>query len=189
VTVPLPPGTVTVVANASAPGPAVVYQGTPATPNARGAQTLVSGGDPVTLRATAQLEVLPPTTVATTTVEATTTTLPPTTALPATEVPPTTVLPTTVPPPTALPATEVLPTTVPLTTAESSTTGPPLEVLVIEPLTTTTLSQATPLLPRTGGGGTGAAYLATALLVGGIGLLGTLRRRDQLSYTPQDDAG
>jgi LPXTG-motif cell wall-anchored protein len=37
-------------------------------------------------------------------------------------------------------------------------------------------------LPRTGGGGDmPVAYLGTAFVVGGIGLIGTLRRRRQLT--------
>ena len=43
VTVPLPPGTVTVAATAEAPGSAQVYRGLPASPNPNGAQTLVGG--------------------------------------------------------------------------------------------------------------------------------------------------
>ena len=45
-------------------------------------------------------------------------------------------------------------------------------------------------LPRTGGGGeSSVAYVATAMLVGGIGLMGTLRRRGSLAYTHEGDAG
>ncbi len=74
VTVPLAPGTVTVVASASSPGSAAVFRGAPASPDPQGAQTLVTAGDPSVLRATAQLEVSPPPT----------TVMPPTTAAPTT---------------------------------------------------------------------------------------------------------
>ena len=57
VAVPLLPGTVTVAATTDAPGAAMVYRGTPATPTPNGAQLLVSAGDPEPLTATASIEV------------------------------------------------------------------------------------------------------------------------------------
>ena len=169
VTVPLPPGTVTVVATVPAPGAAVSYRGVPASPDPQGAQILVSGGNPSVLRAEVQVA----------TPSATTT---PTTTVPAITEPPTTIAPTTTVPTTTVPTTTttVTPTTSTTTTTTLSTQFPP----------TTAAAQDPPPLPRTGGGGDGGvAYLATALLVGGIGLLGTLRRRDQLAYTRSGDTG
>jgi len=162
-----------------------VYRGAPAAPDPDGAQTLVTGGEPAALTANARLDVPEPTT--TTTLESTTTTIEPTTT--STEPTTTTVEPTT---------TTVEPTTTtvePTTTTVESTTTTTVEptTTTAEPTTTTTVelvvlppttSAATPnpsSLPRTGGDGDGGvAYLATALLVGGVGLLGTLRRRQQL---------
>ena len=209
VTVPLPPGTVTVVATASAPGPAAVFRGAPAIPNPQGAQTLVTGGEPTTLQASAQLDVPPPTTEATTTTEAATTTT--------TEATPTTVTATTEA--TTTTATEATTTTearvvaevptsvaseAPAVTTTSTTTTTPVATTTTTSVSTTSIPSTTippttipptteaptpPSLPRTGGGNGGIAYLATALLVGGIGLLGTLRRRDQPAYTCEGDAG
>ncbi|MBP9053667.1 MAG: hypothetical protein KBF94_13715, partial [Ilumatobacteraceae bacterium] len=89
---------------------------------------------------------------------------------------------------TVVPGTTVVPTapstTTPSTTAASTTTT---SSAVLTP--PATASTPNPWLPRTGGGDGGAAYLATALLVGGIGLLGTLRRRGQVTYTRGGDAG
>ena len=122
VAVPLPPsGTVTVVASTSAPGPAVLFRGQPATPDPDGVQTLLSAGAPVVVQATARLQIVPPKPPA----ETTTTVSDPTTVTPM--------------------------------------TGPPV---------------TEPPLPDTGRGDRGVAHVATALLVGGIGLLGTLRRRE-----------
>jgi hypothetical protein len=198
VTVPLPSGTVTVAATAEAPGSAQVFRGVPASPNPNGAQTLVVAGPPRVLHATAQLTVAPTTT---TTTAATTTTIPPTTIPPTTTstststttttLPPTTTQPPTttvapsttvvqvVPPATTTPPTSPTPTTPPTTpptTAAPSTTAP---ATVLTIASTTVPPAAThPPLPRTGGGGDGwVAQFATAFLVGGVGLLGTLRRR------------
>lgn len=214
VTVPLSPGTVTAVATASAPGPAAVFRGAPAIPNPQGAQLLVTGGEPTRLLATARLDVPPPPTteVTTTTQETTTTELPTTTQESTTTEASTTTQDTTttgaatttqattttegtatieetstteasvvveVPTSLASEAATTAPATTPPTTSPPPTSLPP-----------TTAARRPPPLPRTGGGGDGGiAYLATALLVGGIGLLGTLRRRDQLAYTRQGDAG
>ena len=84
---------------------------------------------------------------------------------------PSTTTTTTVPPTTApqTTAAQAPPTTVAVT---STTTAP----VTIAPSTSAPASH--PPLPSTGRGGDGgAARLATAFLVGGIGLLGTLRRR------------
>ncbi len=140
VTVSLPPGIVTVVATASAPGPADVYRGDPAFADGQGGQNLITGGASRVLQAEASIDVVPPTTesttttteVATTTTEATTTTIEPT-----------------------------------------STTGTETTYLAVE---TPAAPTPTPL-PRTGDADVSVAYLGTAFLVGGIGLLGTLRRR------------
>ena len=160
VAVSLPPGAVAVAATAEAPGPVLVYRGSPAAPNPLGAQTLVVAGAPRVLRATASVDVPHATTTAPTTTvpPTTTTTLPPTTTtLPATTLPPTTAPAATVPP-------TIVPPTSPVTTNE------------IAPTTTAPASH--PPLPTTGRGGDGVvAQLATAFLVGGVGLLGTLRRR------------
>ena len=132
VTVPLPPsGTVTVAAVAEAPGPAVVYRGTPVVRAPHGAQTLIAAGEPTQVTATAQLQVQ------------------------AVADPP----PVTEPPATDPPVTD------PATTAPA-TTAPQVAVSGHDDM------------PATGAGGDGeVAYLATASLVGGVGLLGTLRRR------------
>jgi hypothetical protein len=156
VTVSLPPGTVTVVATTDAPGPALVYRGAPALPDGRGAQTLVTAGPPLTLRAEASVDVP----------------LPTTTIVPETTMPATTIESTTIPP------TTILPTTVPPATVEVL---PPLDTTTIPWIPPSTIPRPTPPpLPRTGVHGDGGiAWLATAFLVGGTGLLGTLRRRDR----------
>ncbi|MBP8211862.1 MAG: hypothetical protein KAY11_20025, partial [Ilumatobacteraceae bacterium] len=97
-------------------------------------------------------------------------------------VPVTTVVPTA--PSTTTPSTTAASTTTQATAAPSTTTT---SSAVLTP--PATASTPNPWLPRTGGGDGGAAYLATALLVGGIGLLGTLRRRGQVTYTREGDAG
>jgi len=185
VTVPLAAGTVTVVATASTPGSAAVFRGIAASLDPQGAQTLVTGGAPSALSATAQLEVAPPATT-TTTVPETTTTVPETTTTVAETT--TTVAETT---------TTVADTTTTSTIVESTTS-----VASEAPTTTTTelpiaLTTTIPItieqvvsLPRTGGGGdSSVAYFATALLVAGIGLLGTLRRRGSFAYTFEGDPG
>ncbi len=189
VTVPLPPsGTVTVAAATEAPGSAVVYRGTAAVLGQR-AQTLITGGAPLHLNVTGQAEV-PPTTEPATTEPATTE--------PATTEPATTE-PATTEPATTEPATTEPATTPPPATTEPATTPPPTTTqpaATTQPPTTTTLGAAPPTtgpgtttapapttsgvvsMPVTGAGGDGlVAYLATASLVGGIGLMGTLRRR------------
>ena len=194
VTVPTAAGTVTVVANAVAPGSSLVFRGTPASPDPHGAQTLVTGGVPSALSATAQLEVAPTTTTAvpetTTTVPETTSTVPATTT---TAVPETT---TTIPETTTTVAAAT--TTIPETT--TTIAGTTTSLAVEAPTTTSIVPVVVPTtpdaivrivtLPRTGGGGDSSmAYFGTALLVGGIGLLGTLRRRSALAYTHEGDAG
>ena len=181
VTVPLAAGTVTVVATASAPGPAVIFRGTPASPDPQGAQTLVTGGAPSALSATAQLDV------ATTTTEPATTTTLPRTTVPATTVPETT---STVPETTTLPepTTTAAATSTSVVSDASTTTAPSITVVVAT--TTADTVESVVSLPRTGGGGeSSVAYVATAMLVGGIGLMGTLRRRGSLAYTHEGDAG
>lgn len=182
-TVSPPSGTVTVVATAKGPGAATVFRGTAASPDPQGAQTLVTGGEPIALTATARLEVTPPlttvpvTTVPVTMVPETTTTVTTTT---------TTVPTTTTTVPTTTTTTTTVPETTTTTTIPEATTTTALPIVPITPITVQQLVS----LPRTGGGGDGAvAYVATAMLVGGIGLLGTLRRRGLLAYTHEGDAG
>ena len=140
VTVSLPPGTVTVVATASAPGPAEVYRGEPAFADGQGGQHLITGGASRVMTAEASIVVAPPTTTttespATTTIMATTTTGPTSTTIDAAT-----------------------------TTTNGAAVG-----------STTTFPGG---LPTTGGDrDSSVAYIGTALVVGGIGLLGTLRRR------------
>jgi hypothetical protein len=165
VTVPLPPGTVTVVATADGPGPVQVFRGSPASPNPYGAQPLVTGSS-TELRVEAEVDgprdTGPPDTTLPDTAPAT---IPATT--PATT--PAIGAPDTVPPATASPDTS--PTSV---VADVANPDP-------APSSEAVPSATHPPLPVTGPGGRGGiAQLATAFLVGGIGLLGTLRR-------PRDD--
>jgi hypothetical protein len=188
--VPLVPGTTTVVATTEGPGRALVYRGWPASPDPDGAQFLVTAGTPATLRAEAALAP-PPTTVpattttsaATTTTTATTTTVsqstttstsaPTTTAATTTtSAPATTIAPTTLVPPDTTPETTpaTVPDTTPVTFFDIPTSDVPLGTM--------------PDLPETGQGTDGAVpFVATALLVSGIGLVGTLRRRGGAPYT------
>lgn len=176
VAVPLPQGAVAVAVTSDAPGPVQVYRGSPAAPNPLGAQTLAVAGAPRVLRAVTSLDALPPTTTSPPTMS------PPTMSPPTTEVQPattttatpeTTTSPTTAPP-TSLPVVPV--TTTPPTTTPTDIPAIPGTTHEIAP--TTTAPAPHPPLPTTGRGGDGVvAPLATAFLVGGIGLLGTLRRR------------
>lgn len=160
VAVSMPSGTVTVAATVDVPGAAVAYRGQPAAPDPHGAQLLVTAGAPGMARAVTTLDLPGPTTT-----EAPTTT----------EEPPTTM---EEPPTTEAPSTTEEPTT---TTLEPSTTEPPV------PTSPPTSVAATvpPSLPRTGGGGgdRAIAYVGTSFVVGGVGLLGTLRRRVRPTYT------
>lgn len=82
-------------------------------------------------------------------------------------------------PTTTITTTTTTTTTVPVAT----TTAPATTVAVLAPTTiapSTSASAPHPPLPTTGRGGDGGvARFATAFLVGGIGLLGTLRRRER----------
>jgi len=154
VTVPLPSGTVTVVATSDAPGPVQVFRGSPAAPNPYGAQPLVTGSS-TGLRVEAEVDGPPDTSPDTT--------------------PATTGAPDTVPPATTA-SPDTSPDTSPTTAAvvDVANPDPPPSSEAVPPATH-------PPLPVTGPGGRGGiAQLATAFLVGGIGLLGTLRR-------PRDD--
>jgi hypothetical protein len=153
VVVPISAGTITVAATAEAPGTAQAYRGVPAAPNPNGAQVLLVAGPPEVLHASATF--VPPSTTSTSTTT-TSTTLPPTTTSTTT---------TTVAPPTS--------------TSTSTTTAQALPPTTVAPSSTPVPSAAPhPPLPRTGGGGDGwVSQIATAFLVGGVGLLGTLRRR------------
>jgi hypothetical protein len=160
-------GTMTVAASAPAPGPAVVYRGTPAGPDPQGAQRLVTGGTPIVASATATVEVPPdttPTTSTTTTTDAATTT---------TELASTSTSSTTSTAELATTAVaETTPTTVPVETT------PVVPVVAVHP-------PRSPL-PKTGRRTDGIAYLATGLLVAGIGIVGAVSRRPRKAgaYTP-----
>jgi hypothetical protein len=193
-TMPVAPGTMTVVASTSAPGPALVYRGKPAGPDPNGAQRLVTGGRPGLATATATIDVpipitttssVPSTTTATTTTASlpvtttstelttttsttatsTTTTSTPTTSTPTTSTPTTTTAPTVTTTPSA-PAEVVPPTVLPETSLPADV--PPVDVLPPVPVTA---------LPHTGKGSNAISYLATALLVAGIGIVGVASRR------------
>lgn len=156
VTVSLPPGTVTVVATASAPGPADVYRGEPAFPDGQGGQNLITGGASRLLRSESSIDVAP---------ESTTTELSTTTTEPATS---TTAGPTLTEPSTTDPE--------PSTTEVDTTSTHVVAVDSTMLIATTALPPGS--LPRTGDGrDSPVAYVGTAFVVGGIGLLGTLRRR------------
>ncbi len=197
----LPPGTTTVSATAAAPGPASVFRGPPASPNPMGAQTLVTAGEPLELRAEAVVDVPQPTSTTTTAIEATTTSTiaattsttdaPTTTAAPTTAVATTTEGATT----TEVSTTTEVPTTT-ITTAEVTTTSgvTPTSVAPTTSAAPTTtpgttvgpVASSPPQLPRTGNASNQPAYLGTAFLVGGIGLLGTVRRRAGREPPPDD---
>ncbi|CAN5392469.1 hypothetical protein BH10ACT2_BH10ACT2_22550 [soil metagenome] len=156
VTVSLPPGTVTVVATAIAPGPAEVYRGEPAFASGQGGQNLITGGASRNLRAETSIEVTTPTTE-------------PATTEPATTEPATT---------TTEAATTTIPTTDETTTTEATFITDPEPTTTFVAIDATTTLVPSGGLPRTGGDRDGSvAYVGTALLVAGIGLLGTLRRR------------
>jgi hypothetical protein len=163
VTVPLPSGTVTVVATTDSPGPMQVFRGSPASPNPYGAQPLVTGSSEE-LRVDTELAVGEPDTTPDTT---------PDTGAPDT-VPPATASPDTAPPDTFSP--DPVPTSV---VADVADPDPTPSSEAVTPATH-------PPLPVTGPGGRGGiAQLATAFLVGGIGLLGTLRRPREAEYTDE----
>ena len=178
-------GRLTIAATAAGPGGALVYRGTPAAPDPQGAQTLVTGGEPVLLRAIAAVDIPePPTTTApptttttepttTTTTESTTTTTTTMTSTTSTTEPATTTTEpgttTTEPPPT----TTTGPTEPPTSTGGSTTTP---ELTVTSQASTVSVLVPSSL-PTTGSSPDGIAYGATAALVAGIGLIGTVRRR------------
>jgi hypothetical protein len=179
VTVPLPSGAVTVVATADAPGPVQVFRGAPALPNPYGAQPLVTGSS-TELRVETEVDLEEPST----------------TDLGPDTVPPKGV-PDTVPADTDVPDTDVPDTGVPNTSPPvtlSPATAPSSSVVaaVADPEPSPSSEAVTPAthppLPVTGPGGRGGiAQLATAFLVGGIGLLGTLRRPRGDEYTDEGD--
>jgi hypothetical protein len=173
-TMPVVPGTMTVVASTSAPAQALVYRGTPAGPDPNGAQRLVTGGTPEVMSATATVDVPVPTTstptsttTSTPTSTTTSTTLPTTTSTTTTSLPPSTT--TTSPIVTTIPtaAAEVVPPTV------LPETSLPVDVPVAEVLPPVTVTA----LPHTGKGSDAISYLATTLLVAGIGVVGVASRR------------
>jgi hypothetical protein len=176
-----------VTASARVPGDAVVYAGPPAAPDPHGVQTLITAGTSRTIEVTAPRPPTPTTTTST----STTTTLPPTT-LPPTTLPPTTSTmppttttaePATSPPTTAAAPATVLATSTPEIAAESTlpptseTTTSDVVTTVADVLPPPPLGAPPPTLPRTGGEADAPAYLGTALLVGGIGILGAIGRR------------
>ncbi|MGZ4740037.1 MAG: hypothetical protein ACXVLM_12475 [Ilumatobacteraceae bacterium] len=179
-TMPVVPGVMTVVASAAIPGPALVYRGKPAGPDPHGAQHLVTGGAPDVVSATATVNVPLPET--TTTETPTTTEAPATTEMPTTTEAPTTT--TTEAPTTTEAATTTSTTEVPTTTSTTTTVAPvAIEVVPPPPPDTSPPTvelppapAATPL-PKTGKGSDRISYLATALLVAGIGVVGVASRR------------
>ncbi len=181
-TMPVAPGTMTVVASTSTPGPALVYRGKPAGLNPNGAQRLVTGGAPGLVSATATVDVPIPTT--------TTSTVPPTTTTTtSTTVPPTTTSTTTTTTTTTVPPTITTTTTLPPATTSTATTTPPITEVVsptlppeTTPLVVVPLAEVLPpapgtALPHTGRGSDAISYSATALLVAGIGIVGVASRR------------
>ena len=213
-TMPVASGTITAVASTSTPGPALVYRGRPAGPDPNGAQRLVTGSAPGIVSATATAEVpIPPTTTvppSTTMPPPTTSTLPPTTTSTST-LPSTTT--STLPPPsmstttstTSTTTTSTLPvtTTLPLTTSTDSTVAPTVVETTpstVPPATTSPVVVPAvevlppppgPPLPHTGNGSDFISYLATALLVAGIGIVGVASRRPRrrVIYTRCDEPG
>ena len=180
-TMPVEPGVMTVVATSPIPGPAVVYRGKPAGPDIHGAQNLVTGGAPGVVSSTATVDVPMPTTTTTST---------PTTDVPATDSPtttsatttsatttvPTTDAPTTETPTTAAPATEA--PTLPPDTAPPAVTSPvTVAIEAVSPPPPETPPPPAPPLPKTGRGSDVVSYLATSLLVAGIGIVGVASRR------------
>jgi len=136
---------------------------------------------------------LPPTTqpATTTTVRPTTTTVRPTTTLPETTLPATTTVPPTTGPATttttSTTATTTSTTVPPITPPETTPPTPPtppetppapptVPVVAVGPPPTLPIPQPAPRLPVTGREHW-TAYLGTALLVAGVGLIGTIRRR------------
>jgi hypothetical protein len=166
-TMPMTPGHMTVVASASVPGPAVVYRGRPAGRDPHGAQNLVTGGTPGVVSATASIEVPAPTTTTSTTTTSTTTTLPPETTTSTTTLAPETTTTTTTTATLAPVVAEALPPAAPPETPPS-TAAPAVEVAPPPPA---------PPLPNTGRGSALVTYLATSLLVAGIGVVGVASRR------------
>jgi hypothetical protein len=188
-TMPVTTGTMTVVATTAAPGLAVVYRGTPAGPDPHGAQRLVTAGAPRVLSATATVDMpIPPTSTTSTTSTTTTTptTTPPTTST--TTVPSTTTsTSTTLPATTSTTSTTVVPTTIETTVPSTE----PEVVPVVESLPPPPLPSPPAPLPRTGKGPDLISYLATALVVAGIGIVGVAGRRPPrgVIYTRWHDAG
>jgi LPXTG-motif cell wall-anchored protein len=193
-TMPVAPGTMTVVASTSSPGLDAVYRGSPAGPDPQGAQRLVTGGPPRVISATATAEVpTPETTTTTTTIPetTTTTTVPETTTTTTTTIPETTTT-TTIPDTTTTitvpETTSTTSTTLPPETTSTTTPIPPTEVqpTTIPPDTTApalvTVPEVPPTipgtpLPKTGKGSDLISYLGTSLLVAGIGIVGVASRR------------
>ena len=155
-TMPVAPGTMTVVASTPVPRPALVYRGRPAGPDPQGAQNLVTGGAPGVVSAMATVDVPTPTTTTTTTTSTSTSTTTSTT------LPPTTTSTTT--------------TTLPIPTSTMSTTLDSVAVEVVPPAAPPDSPPAPPL-PKTGRGSDLISYLATALLVAGVGIVGVAGRR------------
>ena len=178
---------VTVTASASAPAPAVVYLAAPAEPAGHLPQMLITRGPVTMIHATATATLASTTTTteeATTTTEAATTT---TEAATTTQAPTTTLAATT----TTAPATTT--TQAATTTTQAATTTTQAATTTTEAATTTNLVSAVPVvpietpptapvsvantLPTTGSSHGGAAYVGTALLVAGFGVVGAVRRR------------
>jgi hypothetical protein len=184
VTVPLPSGTVTVVATADAPGPVQVFRGAPASPNPYGAQPLVTGSS-TGLRVETEVGIEEPSST-----DVAPDTVPPT-SVPDT-VPADTDVPDTDVPGTGVPGAGAPDTAPPVTPSPGTAPSTSVVAAVADPEPTPSSEAVTPAthppLPVTGPGGRGGiAQLATAFLVGGIGLLGTLRRPRDDEYTAEGD--
>ncbi|MEI2704064.1 MAG: LPXTG cell wall anchor domain-containing protein [Ilumatobacteraceae bacterium] len=198
-------------AMAKAPGPAVFVRGAPAWGDI--AQTLLTVGPVRTLRAsigvgfptttteaptTTTTTTEAPTTTTTTTEAPTTTTTTTTTEAPTatttTEAPTTTTTTTTTEAPTTTTTTEAPTTTTTVAPSPTTTTTTAPDATTTTEAATTTSTEGPPViivgggpepgLPATGGGDGVLAYLAMGCLVGGIGLLGTLRRRPKPAPRP-----
>lgn len=181
-TMPVSTGTMTVVASAAAPGLAVVYRGPPAGPDPQGAQRLVTAGQPLVVTATATVDASIP---ETTTTAAATTTAAETTTSTSTTLPPSTTTTASSPATTTSSTTSTTSTTttLPPTTIVETTTPPPptiaAAVPVVEALPPAPVPVAALPLPRTGKGSDLVSYLATSLVVAGVGIVGVAGRRSR----------
>ncbi|MEA3185080.1 MAG: hypothetical protein QOJ74_1557, partial [Ilumatobacteraceae bacterium] len=185
------PGVMTVVATSPAPGQALVYRGRPAGPDPHGAQNLVTAGTPRVVSGTASIEVPMPSTT-TTEAPTTTTTDAPTTTTTTTEAPTTTTTEATTT--TTEAATTTSTTTTSTTLVAVEVVPPPASPPDTVPPITVPAAPLPPTpapLPKTGKGSDLISYLATALLVAGVGIVGVASRRAprMVIYTRRHDTG